>query len=86
MLEISIEKTCPIINTPLKSLTEKFPNFKANIVGLVRKEKFQFLKKNDKLLEGDNVYVVVSSDQLNEILKAFGHEEKLQKNTYNRRR
>ena len=29
--------------------------------------------------EGDNVYVVVSSDQLNEILKAFGHEEKFAK-------
>ncbi len=79
MLEIAIEKSCPIINMPLKKLTEKYPNFKANIVGLVRKEKFQFLKKNDKLIEGDNVYVVVSSDQLNEILKAFGHEEKTSK-------
>ena len=79
MLEIAIEKSCPIINTPLKKLTEKFPNFKANIVGLQRKEKFQFLKKDDKLLEGDNVYVVVSSEQLTEILKAFGHEEKTSK-------
>tara|TARA_Y200000002_G_scaffold376547_1_gene380575 strand:- start:4662 stop:6029 length:1368 start_codon:yes stop_codon:yes gene_type:complete len=79
MLEIAIEKSCPIINTPLKKLTEKFPNFKANIVGLVRKEKFHFLKKEHKLLEGDNVYLVVSSDQLNEILKAFGHEEKISK-------
>ena len=79
MLEIAIEKKCPIINTPLKKLTEKYPNFKANIVGLVRKEKFQFLKKDDKLIEGDNVYVVVSSDQLNQILKAFGHEEKTSK-------
>ena len=79
MLEIAIEKTCPIINLPLKKLTEKFPNFKANIVGLVRKEKFQFLKKEDKLLEGDSVYLVVSSEQLNEILKAFGHEEKISK-------
>ncbi len=79
MLEISIEKTCPIINTPLKKLTEKFPNFKANIVGLVRNEKFQFLKKDDKLKQGDNVYLVVSSDQLNQILKAFGHEEKTSK-------
>ena len=79
MLEIAIEKSCPIINTPLKKLTEKYPNFKANIVGLVRKEKFQFLKKEDKLLEGDSVYLVVSSDQLNEILKAFGHEEKISK-------
>ena len=43
----------------------------------MRKEKFISLKKNDKILEGDNVYLVVSSDQLNQILKAFGHEEKL---------
>ncbi len=76
MLEISVEKNCPIINTTLKNLTEKFPNFKANILGAVRKEKFIFLKKNDKMLEGDKVYLVASSDQLNEILKAFGHEEK----------
>ena len=31
------------------------------------------------MLEGDNVYLVVSSDQLNEILKAFGHDEKTSK-------
>ena len=77
MLEIAIEKNCPIINTPLKNLTVKYPDFKANILGAVRKEKFIFLKKNDKMMEGDNVYLVVSSDQLNQILKAFGHEEKL---------
>ena len=67
MLEISIEKNCPIKNIPLKKLTEKFPDFKANILGAVRKE-------------DDNVYVVISSDQLNPILKAFGHEEKIAKN------
>jgi trk system potassium uptake protein TrkA len=76
MLEISVEKNCPIINTPLKKLTEKFPDFKANILGAVRKDKFIFLKKEDNLIEGDNVYVVVSSAQLNQILKTFGHEEK----------
>ena len=79
MLEISIEKDCPIIDIPLKNLTLKYPDFKANIVGALRKDKFIFLKKNDKMLEGDNVYVVVSSDQLNQILKAFGHEEKVAK-------
>ena len=80
MLEISIEKNCPIKNIPLKKLTEKFPDFKANILGALRKEKFIYLKKNDQMLEDDNVYVVVSSDQLNPILKAFGHEEKIAKN------
>ena len=32
------------------------------------------------MLEDDNVYVVVNSDQLNPILKAFGHDEKVSKN------
>ena len=80
MLEISIEKNCPLKNIPLKKLTEKFPDFKANIVGALRKDKFIYLKKNDQMLENDNVYLVVSSEQLNSILKAFGHEEKISKN------
>ena len=48
MLEISIEKNCPIKDVPLKNLTEKFPDFKANILGAVRKEKFIYLKKMTK--------------------------------------
>ena len=79
VLEISVNKDCPIINTALKNLTEKFPNFKANILSAVRKDKFVFLKKNDQLLEGDKAYVVVSTDQLTQILKIFGHEEKTAK-------
>ncbi len=80
MLEISIEKNCPIKDIPLKDLTKKFPNFKANILGALRKEKFIYLKKNDTLQVDDNIYLVVSSNQLNEILKAFGHDEKISKN------
>ncbi len=80
MLEISIEKNCPVKDIPLKDLTKKFPSFKANILGALRKEKFVYLKKNDTIQEDDNIYLVVSSDQLNQILKAFGHEEKISKN------
>ena len=76
MLEISVEKDCPVIDIALKDLTKKFPEFKANIVGAVRKDKFIFLKKNDKIFEGDNVYLIISSEQTTQILQAFGHEEK----------
>ena len=79
MLEISIEKLSYKKYT-IKKLTEKFPDFKANIIGALRKDKFMYLKKNDQMLEDDNVYVVVNSDQLNQILKAFGHDEKISKN------
>ena len=79
MLEISIEKNCPIKNIPLKKLTEKFPDFKANILGALRKEKFIYLKKDDQMLEDDNVYVVVSSDQLNPILKLLDMKKNCKK-------
>jgi len=79
VLEILVKKDCPIINLSLKNLTEKFPDFKSNIVGAVRESKFIFLKKTDQLVEGDKAYVVVSADQITQILKAFGHEEKTAK-------
>jgi trk system potassium uptake protein TrkA len=79
VLEILVKKDCPIINLSLKNLTEKFPDFRSNIVGAVRESKFIFLKKTDQLVEGDKAYVVVSADQITQILKAFGHEEKTAK-------
>jgi trk system potassium uptake protein TrkA len=79
VLEIAVKKDCSIINLLLKDLTEKFPDLKANIVGTVRDDKFIFLKKSDQLLEGDKAYVVVNADQITQILKAFGHEEKTSK-------
>ena len=79
LLEILIEKKCPIANIPLKDLTKKFPEFKAYIFGAERKENFVFLKKNDQMKVGDKVYLVVSTEQINKLLSVFGHDEKLAK-------
>ena len=79
LLEILIEKKCPIANIPLKDLSKKFPEFKAYIFGAERKENFVFLKKNDHMKVGDKVYVVVSTDQINKLLSVFGHNEKVAK-------
>ena len=79
LLEILIEKKCPIANIPLKDLTKKFPEFKAYIFGAERKENFVFFKKNDQMKVGDKVYVIVSTDQINKLLSVFGHNEKVAK-------
>ena len=79
LLEILIEKKCPIANIPLKDLTKKFPEFKAYIFGAERKESFVFFKKNDQMKIGDKVYLVVSTDQINKLLSVFGHDEKVAK-------
>ena len=77
LLEILVEKKCPIANIPLKDLTKKFPEFKAYIFGAERKESFVFFKKDDQMKVGDKVYLVVSTDQINKLLSVFGHDEKV---------
>ncbi len=77
LLEIFIDKNCPISNTKLNDLTKKFPKLNANILGVVRDENFIFLKKSDVMKFNDKAYVVINASQMNETLKAFGHNEKI---------
>tara|TARA_B100000700_G_scaffold330519_1_gene457190 strand:+ start:333 stop:1706 length:1374 start_codon:yes stop_codon:yes gene_type:complete len=77
LLEILIDKNCPIANIKLNELTKKFPKLNANILGVVRDQKFIFLKKNDVMKFNDHAYVVINSSQTTETLNAFGHNEKI---------
>ena len=61
LLEIQINKNCPILNIKLNELTKKFPDLDANILGVIRKEKFVILKKNDVIKENDKAYVIINS-------------------------
>ena len=77
LLEILINDKCPIINIKLNDLTKKFPKLDANIMGVVRDDKFIILKKTDKIIKGDEAYVVINASQMKETLVAFGHNEKI---------
>ena len=76
VLEIKIEKNCPLVNTELSDLTTRYPDLRANILGVIRGEKFVILKKKDKMIINDKAFVVVNASQINKTLSAFGHEEK----------
>lgn len=77
LLEILIEESCPISEIKLNELTKKFPKLNANILGVIRGEKFIFLKKNDVMKKDDKAYVIINSLQMKETLSAFGHNEKI---------
>ena len=77
LLEIFINDNCPLINIPLNKITKKFPELEANILGVIRNEKFYILKKNDVIKKEDKVYVIINSEQMSQTLTAFGHEEKI---------
>jgi len=77
LLEILISEKCPLINIKLNALTKKFPKLDANVMGVVREDKFIMLKKTDEIIQGDKAYVVINASQMKETLLAFGHNEKI---------
>ena len=79
LLEILINDNCQLINIKLNDLTKKYPNLDANIIGIIRDDKFLIPKKNDNVKQNDKIYVIINSSQMLETLEAFGHTEKVSK-------
>ena len=77
LLEIEIKKNCPLQSIKLNEITKKYPKLNANILGVVRNEKFISLKKNDIMNVEDKAYVIINASQMQETLRAFGHDEKI---------
>ncbi len=79
LLEILINEKCKLINIKLNDLTKKHPNLDANIIGIIRDDKFIIPKKNDDIKLNDKIYVIINSSQMPETLETFGHDEKVSK-------
>ena len=79
LLEIFINDGCSLINIKLKDLTKKYPNLDANVIGIIRDDKFIIPKKDDEIKKNDKIYVIINSSQTVETLEAFGHTEKVSK-------
>jgi len=79
LLEILINENCNLINIKLSDLTKKYPNLKANVIGVIREDRFFIPKKTDEIKTNDKIYVIINSTQMSETLEAFGHTEKVSK-------
>jgi trk system potassium uptake protein TrkA len=79
LLEIQINENCKLINFKLNELTKKYPELDANIIGIIRGDKFLIPKKNDNIQQNDKIYVIINSSQMSQTLEAFGHNEKISK-------
>ena len=75
MLGVTCNDDCPVINTPLRQLTELFPDLEIVVVGVVREGHGFVPKKEDQLLSGDQAYFVVNTHHVDRAMKVFGHEE-----------
>jgi trk system potassium uptake protein TrkA len=75
LVGVRCEAECPLVRTPIKQLTQLFPDLNIVIVGLLRDDQPVWPTGDDELQIGDDVYLVVETDQLQRAMSAFGHNE-----------
>lgn len=69
------QEDCPVVNTPLRQLTELFPDLGSVVTGVFRGNHLFVPKSSDTLLVDDLVYVIARRDRVRRTLAIFGHEE-----------
>ncbi|EKV26486.1 Trk system potassium uptake protein TrkA [Caenispirillum salinarum AK4] len=75
VLGVRCSEDTPVVHTPLRQLTQLFPDLQIVIVGIVRDDKPMVPSPDDQMLPGDEIYFVCSRDHMDRALAAFGHEE-----------
>ena len=78
LLGIQIEEDCPVVNTPLRQLSDLFSTLKTIVVGVRRDGALFVPESNDQIFPGDQVYVMTDSTDAKRTLEVFGKEVKRQ--------
>ncbi|MBB3710680.1 trk system potassium uptake protein TrkA [Limimaricola variabilis] len=72
LLGISIDEDCPVINTPLRQLTDLFSTLRAIVVGIRRRGRLFAPSPEDQIFPGDSIYVFTDTDDMLRTLEIFG--------------
>ncbi len=78
LLGISLGEDCPVLNTPLRQLTDLFSTLRAIVVGIRREGRLFAPEPNDQLFADDQIYVFTHVEDVNRTLDIFGKATKKQ--------
>jgi trk/ktr system potassium uptake protein len=78
LLGITIEEECPVVNTPLRQLTDLFSTLRAIVVGVRREGTLFAPESGDQLLVGDSCYVFTHFEDIARTMEIFGKVQKKQ--------
>ena len=76
MLGIQLDADCPVLDTPLRQLSELFSTLRAIVVGVRRKGKLFAPEPGDQLFAGDQIYVFTHTEDTGRTLEIFGKTAK----------
>ncbi|MFT7595366.1 MAG: trk system potassium uptake protein TrkA [Paracoccaceae bacterium] len=78
LLGIAINEDCPIVNTPLRQLTDLFSTLRSIVVGIRRDGSLFAPEPGDQLFAGDDCYVFCHTDDISRTMDVFGKTQKKQ--------
>ncbi|MGX9350307.1 Trk system potassium transporter TrkA [Shimia sp. W99] len=78
MLGLSLDEDCPVLNTPLRQLTDLFSTLRAVVVGVRRRGSLFAPEPGDQLFTGDEIYVFTFSEDVGRTMEVFGKTQKKQ--------
>ena len=76
MIGIVLDESCPVLNTPLRQLSELFSTLRALVIGIRRKGLLFVPSPNDQLFSSDQVYIFTNIADLDRTLEIFGKVSK----------
>jgi len=72
LIGIELDDDCPVLNTPLRQLSELFSTLRAVVVGVRRKGTLFAPDTSDQLYVNDQIYVLIHNEDLARGLEIFG--------------
>ena len=78
LLGVNIDADCPVINTPLRQLTDLFSTLRAIVVGIRRDGRLFAPSAEDQIFAADQVYVFTETEDMNRTMEIFGKTQSKQ--------
>ncbi|WP_439522625.1 Trk system potassium transporter TrkA [Marivita sp.] len=78
LMGLTIDDDCPIINTPLKQLTDLFSTLRTIVVGIRREGTLFAPESGDQIFAGDACYVMAHNEDVRRTLEIFGKTHRKQ--------
>lgn len=78
LLGIQLDENCPVVNTPLRQLTDLFSTLRAIVVGVRRNGHLFAPEPSDQLFPHDQVYVMAHVEDTTRTFEIFGKAVKRQ--------
>ncbi len=77
---LHLDEDCPVLDTPLRQLSELFSTLRAVVVGVRRASRKRLFapEPGDQLQAGDQVYILCNSDDLTRTQEIFGKQVRRQ--------